>query len=178
MQEIIKSVSTPLVPNNASAPTVAAASTPAASGLLYERKTVPTLDHFSGKNEDYFSWSEKSMNKLGTAGLARFLSDANLVVDNPEMAEAVFYCLKNALHGGHSQHVATALSDKADLSPCTLWSTLTQYFDTALNRANVVLYEIQHFIGLRLDADVLPSKFISDFNDSVAFDQEQGQACC
>jgi len=53
------------------------------------------------------------------------------------------------------------------LNPCTLWTTLTQYFDTALNRANVVLYEIQRLIGLRLDADVLPSKFISNFNDSM-----------
>jgi len=44
---------------------------------------------------------------------------------------------------------------------------LTEYFDTALNRANVVLYKIQHLIGLRLDVDVLPSKFISDFNDSM-----------
>ena len=167
MQEIIKSVSTPLATQTASALTMATTSTPAASGHSIERKTVPTLDHFSGKNEDYFSWSEKSMNKLGTAGLAWYLYDTQLVVDNPEVAEAVFYCLKNALHGGHSQHVATALADKADLNPCTLWATLTQYFDTALNQANVALYEIQHLIGLQLDADVLPSKFISDFNDSM-----------
>jgi len=138
MHEIIKSVSTPLVTQNTSAPTVTAASTPA-SGHLIEKKIVLTLDHFSGKNEDYFSCSEKSMNKLGTAGLAQYLSDPQLTVVNPEVAEAVFYCLKNALHGGHSQHVATALSDKADLNPCTLWTTLTQYVDTALNRANVVL---------------------------------------
>jgi len=72
MYEIMKSVSTPLVPSNTSAPTISAASTLAASGLMYERKTVPTLDHFYGKNEDYFSWSEKSMNKLGPSGLAQF----------------------------------------------------------------------------------------------------------
>jgi len=120
MHHIIKAVSTPLVSQNSSAPTAAATSTPAASGHSIERKTVPTLDHFSGKNEDYFSWSEKSMNKLGTAGLAWYLSDKQLVEGNPEVAEAVFYFLKNALHGGHSQHVATALSDQADLNPCTL----------------------------------------------------------
>ena len=150
-----------------SAPPATAPAPAATSGHSIERKTVPTLDHFSGKNEDYFSWSERSLNKLGTAGLARYLTDPQLGVTNPEVAEAVFYCLKNALHGGHSQHVATAMSDQADLDPCVLWSTLTKYFDTALNRANVVLYEIQRLLGLRLDADILPSKFISDFNDSI-----------
>ncbi len=104
------------------------------------------------------------MNKLGTTGLAEYLSDPLLVVDNPEVATAFAFCLKNALHGGHC---ATALSDKTNLNPCTLWATLIQYSDTALNRANVVLYEIQHLISLQLDADVLPSKFISDFNDSL-----------
>ena len=35
------------------------------------------------------------------------------------------------------------------------------------NHANVVLFEVKRLLSLRLDADVMPTKFIVDFNECL-----------
>jgi len=58
------------------------------------RKTVPELDTFKGTDEDSFGWMEDTLTKLGTAGLARYLTDTALVAKNPDLTESVFYALR------------------------------------------------------------------------------------
>ncbi len=41
------------------------------------------------------------------------------------------------------------------------------YYDTALNRANVVLFDIRRLLSIRLDSDTTASKFISDFRNCL-----------
>ena len=55
------------------------------------RKIVPELETFKGTDEDSFGWMEDTLTKLGTAGLARYLTDPALAVKNPGLAESVFY---------------------------------------------------------------------------------------
>jgi hypothetical protein len=48
-----------------------------------------------------------------------------------------------------------------------LWSALEDYYDTALNRANVVLFDIRRLLHLRLDPDNPASKFISAYRECL-----------
>jgi hypothetical protein len=44
---------------------------------------------------------------------------------------------------------------------------VAKYYDTALNRANVVLFDIRRLLSLRLTPDTTATKFISDFRDCL-----------
>ncbi|KAI2490879.1 hypothetical protein MHU86_23702 [Fragilaria crotonensis] len=122
-----------------------AASSPTRRAVqAYDKKAVPTLDKFSGHDEDYFTWKEATVNVLGTAGFGRFLDDPALSGQHPEIAESIFYALRGAVHGGQAQSIAQGMLDDKRLDPTALWNGLESYYDTALNRANVVLFDIRH----------------------------------
>jgi hypothetical protein len=90
-----------------------------------------------------------------------------VVSKHPEIAESVFYSLRGAVRGGMAQSIAQKMLDDKNLDPMALWSELEDYYDTALNRANVVLFEIRLLLHLRLDPDATATKFISDFRDCL-----------
>ena len=131
------------------------------------KKTVPTIDTFSGLDEDFFAWKDKSVNTLGRSGLTSYLSDATLYATNKELAESVFYTIREALTGGVASSHAETLVDRDTLNPTILWSNLLQYYDTDLNRANVVLFEIKRLLALSLNIDNTPVQFISDFRECL-----------
>ena len=134
---------------------------------VFDKKAVPTLDKFSGHDEDYFTWKEATVNVLGTAGFGRFLDDQSMSGKHPEVAESVFYALRGAVHGGQAQSIAQGMLDDKRLDPTALWIGLETYYDTALNRANVVLFDIRRLLNIRLDPDTTASKFLSDFRDCL-----------
>jgi hypothetical protein len=134
---------------------------------IFDKKAVPTLDKFTGHDEDYFTWKESTINALGTAGFGRFLSEAVLAIRNPDVAESVFYALRGAVHGGQAQSIAQGMLDDKTLDPAALWTRLEEYYDTALNRANVVLFDIRRLLNLRLTPDSTASKFISDYRNCL-----------
>ena len=74
---------------------------------------------------------------------------------NLSVGKSVFYLLRTAVHGGQAQSIAQA--DETD--PVVLWSGLEAYYDTAVNRANVVLFDVR--------PDVAGSSFVSDFRDCL-----------
>lgn len=132
-----------------------------------DKKTIPTLPKFSGLDEDFYLWDISVKNTLGQAGLGRYVTDSSLSATNPEVAEAVFYAIKTAVQDGHAHTIAGKLHDADHFDPFLLYSDLTGHYDTAINKANVVLFEIRRLLSFRLDPDVLPTKFISDFQESI-----------
>jgi hypothetical protein len=134
---------------------------------LFDKKAVPTLGKFNGHDEDYLDWKESTIDALGTAGFNRFLHDATVISKHPEIAESVFYSLRGAVRGGQAQSIAQTMVDEKKLDPSALWMALEEYYDTALNRANVVLFDIRRLLHLRLDPDGTASKFISDYRDCL-----------
>lgn len=137
------------------------------SAPVFDKKAVPTLDKFSGQDEDYFTWKEATINALGTAGFGRFLDDTTMTEKHPDVSESVFYSLRGAVHGGQAQSIAQRMLDEKLLDPAKLWSDLESYYNTALNRANVVLFDIRRLLNLRLDPDTTATKFISDYRDCL-----------
>ena len=135
--------------------------------LHQEKKTVPDLNEFTGKNKDYFSWRDSAVNDLGKAGLICFTNDPSTVTKHLEMATSVFYALRAALLNGTASNFATALYDANMCSPLDLWRIIEQWYDTLVNRANVVLFEVKKMLSLCLDPDVVPTKFIADFNECL-----------
>jgi len=133
----------------------------------FAKKTVPDLSSFTGAAEDFFRWKEDTQNTLGQAGLRSFLTDATIQSTHKIVAESVFYALKKALTGGNAKHKATALADKDQFSPSVLWSELITHYDTPLNRANAILYEIRRIFNLRLDASTQPDKFLEEFTNCL-----------
>ena len=134
---------------------------------VFDKKAVPTLEKFNGHDEDYFNWKESTINALGTAGFSQFLDNTEVVIRHPEVAVSVFYSLQGAVHGGQAQSIAQQMLDDKNLDPAVLWSALETYYDTALNRANVVLFDTRRLFHLRLDPDNSASKFISDYKDCL-----------
>ena len=134
---------------------------------VYDKKTVPTLDSFSGRDEDYFAWRESTINKLGIAACGRFVDDESAPGKHPEVAESVFYALRSAVHGGQAQSIAQSMLDDKTYDPVVLWKRLETYYDTNLNRANVLLFGIRRLVELRLDSSSNATKFISDYRDCV-----------
>ena len=86
-------------------------------------------------------------NSLGTAGLARFLTDASITRSDPEMAESVFNALHQSCYGVTAYTQSQELVDKHSLDPTALWNKLNSYYDISLNRANVVLFEIKRLLS-------------------------------
>ena len=132
-----------------------------------EKKTVPDLTSFSGKDEDFYSWRDDAVNAFGKAGLVGFLTDKSLIAKHPEMAVGVFYALRAALQGGTASTLSTALYDEKQNDPPLLWKSIEAWYDTVVNWANVVLFEVKWLLNLRLDVDTLPTRFISDFRESL-----------
>lgn len=150
-----------------SAPRTANGSPARKTVQVFDKNTVPTLDKFSGRDEDYFAWKESTINVLGAAGLGRFLTDTQMLSKHQSVGESVFYALRGAVHGGQAQSIAQGMMDDTCLDSVALWSRLEAYYDTALNRANVVLFDIRRLISLRLDPNTTATKFISDFRDCL-----------
>ena len=134
---------------------------------VFDKKTVPTLEKFSGHDEDYFAWREATINVMGTAGFGRFLDDPGMTDKHPELAESVFYALRGAVHGGQAQSIAQGMLDNKEVDPVPLWLALEDYYDTTLNRANVVLFDIRRVLNLRLDGTGTATKFISEFRECL-----------
>ena len=131
------------------------------------RKTVPELDTFKGTDEDSFGWMEDTLTKLGTAGLARYLTDSALVAKNPDLAESVFYALRRATMNGLAKHVSEDLMNLKIYNPIDLWSNIEKYYDVNVNKANVILYEIKRLLALELNTSMTATKFISDYKDCL-----------
>jgi hypothetical protein len=108
-----------------------------------DKKIVPTLEKFSGDDEDFYAFQASTMNQLGQAGLAHYLTDANVVSSNKEVAEAVFYAICSSFQGGHAHSLATALYDAKTLNPFQLWSDIVAYYYTDINRANIILFDVK-----------------------------------
>ena len=163
MNDIVSSVTT----SKQRSLTPAAQSPTRRAVQVFDKKAVPTLDKFNGHDEDYFTWKEATVNVLGTAGFGRFLTDPAMSAQHPEVAESVFYALRGAVHGGQAQSIAQGMLDEKHMDPSVLWTALESYYDTALNRANVVLFDIRRLLNIRLDPDNTATKFISDFRNCL-----------
>ena len=107
------------------------------------------------------------MNDLGKAGLIHFTNDPSTVTKHPEMATSVFYALRAALQNGMASNFATALYEDNRCNSLDLWRNIKQWYDTSANHANVVLFELKKLWSLRLDPDIVPTKFITDFNECL-----------
>ncbi len=121
---------------------------------VFDKTAVPTLDKFSGHDEDYFTWQESTINMLGTARFGRFLDNDTIISKHPEVAESVFW---------QAQWIAQGMLDDKRLDPAPLWPILEDCYNRSLNLANVVLFDIPRLLNLRLDPDTTATKFISDF---------------
>ena len=115
----------------------------------------------------YYSWCNSAVNDLGKAGLIHFLNDTIIITKSPKLATSVFYMLRAALQNGTVANFTTVLYDDNNYNPLELWTNTEQWYDTLVNRANVVLFEIKRLLSLRLDADVVSTKFISYFNECL-----------
>ena len=156
--------------NRNSSTTKKTPSSPIRSGCsvtVFDKNALPTLEKFSGQDEDYFEWRESTIDQLGSAGCFKFLDDESMVVKHPGVSESVFFALRGAVRGGQAQSIAQALVDEKRNTPMALWSALEEYYNTALNRANVVLFNIRRLLNLRLTTDVAPTTFINDFRDCL-----------
>ena len=137
------------------------------SDHTYDKKNMPKLGKFSGLDEDYFSWKDTTVNLMGVHGFSNFLTSSDEVIRHPSVGQSVFYILRTAVHGGQAQSIAQAMVDDNTLDPVALWSGLEDYYDTAVNRANVVLFDVRRLLSIRLDPDVTGSSFVSDFRDCL-----------
>jgi hypothetical protein len=133
----------------------------------YDKKNLPKLEKFSGLAEDYFAWKDTTITNLGIYGFDIFLRDASEVAKYPGFGQSVFYLIRAAVHGGQAQSIAQAMVDDECFDPVKLWDGLEAYYDTAVNRANVVLFDVRKLLNLRLDPDVSGSSFVSDFRDCL-----------
>ena len=134
------------------------------SGTTSEKsKTVPDLDSFSGHDEDFFEYKESTVDTLGQHGLGDYLTDSSRITTHKDTAHSVFFTLRKSLRGGTAHNLAEGLYSGGTFDPYILWQNLNEYYDTTLNRANVVLFQVKRLLGLRLDPDVLPTTFILDF---------------
>jgi hypothetical protein len=86
------------------------------------------------------------MNWLGQAGLACYLTDAQVVSSNKEVAKVVFYVIHSSLQGSDARSLAMALYDAKTLNPFWLWSAIVAYYDT--NQANIILFDVKHVLNL------------------------------
>ena len=71
------------------------------------------------------------------------------------------------MYGGVASTLSQELLDAGEFDPYKLWASLSRYYDTSLNRANVVLFEIKRHLKLQLDVATTPVQFISDFRDCL-----------
>jgi hypothetical protein len=67
----------------------------------------------------------------------------------------------------HVAFLAMALYDAKTLDTFWLWSDIVAYYDTDINRANIILFDMKCLLNLRLDPDVTPTSFISNFKECL-----------
>jgi hypothetical protein len=79
---------------------------------------------------------------MGIYGFDIFLKDSNKVKKYPHIGQSVFYLLRAVAHGGQAQSIAQAMVDDDQFDPVALWADLEAYYDTAVNRANEVMFDI------------------------------------
>jgi hypothetical protein len=114
-----------------------------------DKKIVPTLEKFSGNDKDFYAFQDSTMNWLGQAGLARYLTDADVVSSNKEVGEAVFYAICcSSLQGSNAHSLVMALYDAKTLDPFRLWSDIVAYYDTDINQANIILFDVKCLLNL------------------------------
>ncbi len=130
---------------------------------IYDTKGIPTIEKFLGLDEDFFAWKAKTEDQMGVAGYVCFFTDASLPIKHVGVSEGVFHSLRGALRDGQAHYMAQALVDEGKLNPVELWSQLEAYYNTTLNRANVVLFDVRRLLNFWLTPDVTASKFITDF---------------
>ena len=118
-------------------------------------------------DEDYFAWKDATINSMGIYGFDIFLKNGAEVKKYPQVGQGVFNLLRAAVHGRQAQSIAQAMVDEDKFDPVSLWSALESYYDTAVNRANVVLFDVRRLLSIRLDPDVSGSSFVSDFRDCL-----------
>jgi hypothetical protein len=75
---------------------------------------------FSSEDEDFYAFQDSTMNWLGQAGLARYLTDADVVSSNKEVGKAVCYAICSSLQGGDAHSLVLALYDAKTLDPFRL----------------------------------------------------------
>lgn len=131
------------------------------------KKTVPDLDVFSGGDEDFLEYRDSVINQLGQAGLGHALTDTKWCKDHPDLSEAVFFALRQSIHKGTAKHVAQKLYEAKNYSSHQLWLDLTSQYDTALNKANLVLFAVKKLLRLQLHPGILPDAFIADFESCL-----------
>ena len=161
MNEIVKAVL-------ASSSKESVPANPSSSQSLAEyKKTVPDLEAFSGRDEDYYAWKESTVNTLGQGGLSDYITLPSFASRTPQIAQSVFYAMRSALQDGTASHLCRALYDKKDLDPFKLMESIDKYYDTPVNKANVVLHQVRKLLSLRLDADTTPLQFISAWQECI-----------
>ena len=121
---------------------------PSHAGLQQVKKTVPDLKEFTRKAEVYYSWHDSAVNDLGKVGLIHFLNDTLIIAKSPELATSVFDTLRAALHNGTVANFATALYNDNNYNLLELWINIKQWYDTLVNCANVVLFEVKQLLSL------------------------------
>ena len=92
--------------------------------------TVPTLDKFSGRNEDDVTWKESTISVLGAAGLGRFFTDQETRLKHVSVDESIFYALRGAIHSNQAQSIAQGMLDDSRLDSVAMWSGLEEYYGT------------------------------------------------
>ena len=133
----------------------------------YDKKNLPKLEKFSSLPEDYFTWKDATVTPLGIYGFDIFLKDDAEVAKYPGLWQSVLYLIRAAVHGGQAQSIAQAMVNEERFDPVKLWDGLGVYYNTAVNCANVVLFDVRKLLNLRLDPDISGSRFVSDFRDCL-----------
>ena len=140
---------------------------PSRASLHQDKKTIPDLKEFTGKDKEYFSWWHSTVNDLGKGGFIHFTNDPSTITKYPEIPTSVFYALQAALQNGMASNFAATLYDNNKCNPLKLWKNIEQWYDTLVNHANIMLFEVKRLLSLCLDADIVPTKFIADFNECL-----------
>jgi hypothetical protein len=83
------------------------------------------------------------------------------------VVDAVFFSLCSLIHDGNAHLLATVLYDKGICDPFHLWSDMQTYYDTSINHANIILFEVKKLLNLQLDPDVAHTSFIADFKECL-----------
>ena len=135
---------------------------------------VPAPKQFRGTDEDAYGWIEDTLNTMGQAGLSAYLTDKTICQHQPEIATRVFYSLREATMNGIAKHVSQNLVDTKSFCPYTLWQELTKFYDTHVNKANIILHEVKKLISLKLHAGNSPTQFISDWRECLQRLEKQG----
>ena len=127
-----------------------------------QKKTVPTLESFTGYDEHYYTWRDSVINDLGSSGLGKFVIDDDAHLLYEELPISVLYALRKVLADVLANTEANKLFDAGDFNPRKLWIELVDYYDTEVNRANINVFEIRKLLSLTLDESSTPLKFVSE----------------